>query len=226
VRPSNEDDAGGDVERKVFVVADGLGGHPGGDVASRLAVESLVSAFDGSPRDGGDLEIGVRGAIERADETIRAAAAADLALRDMGTTVVLLVGTDAEWIVAHVGDSRAYLLRDHRLCRLTTDHNQAADFISRGWLTPYEARRHPSRNVVTRTLGGGLRSTPDLRRLPRRAGDRLLLCSDGLTAVLDDVEIERVLKRCGTPQACCRELVDLANERGGPDNISVLVVDD
>jgi protein phosphatase len=143
----------------------------------------------------------------------------------MGTTVVLAVGVGGEWGVAHVGDSRAYLLRDGRLCRLTTDHNFAAELVARGRITIAEAQHHPGRNVVTRTLGAGTRPEPDLRRIVRVPGDRLLLCTDGLTAVLDDEEIGRVLDRFAERTACCRELVRLANDGGGPDNITVLVAD-
>ncbi|MEN6341258.1 MAG: PP2C family serine/threonine-protein phosphatase [Methanospirillum sp.] len=223
-RESNEDAVGADLEREVYVVADGLGGLPGGEVASRITVEMLVSALSLISRDK-FLEVGIRNAVVEADVAIRRAGAADLRFAGMATTVVLAVGAEEAWVIAHVGDSRAYLFRDGRLCRLTTDHNVAAELVASGRISPAEAQHHPGRNVVTRTLGAGTPSDPDLRRVGRQPGDRLLLCTDGLAAVLDDDAIGQVLARCRTPEACCRELVALANDGGGPDNITVIVVD-
>ncbi|MEN6517627.1 MAG: protein phosphatase 2C domain-containing protein [Methanospirillum sp.] len=223
-RRTNEDAVRADPEREVYVVADGLGGLPGGEVASRIAAESLVAVLAPLPRYG-SLEAGVRAAIAGADAAIGRAGAADRSLAGMGSTVVLAVGAGEKWMIAHVGDSRAYLLRDGRLCRLTTDHNVAGELVAAGGITPEEAQYHPGRNVVTRTLGGPTRSDPDLRRVGRRPGDRLLLCTDGLTAVLDDAEIGRVLERFPVARTYCRELVGLANDGGGPDNVTVLVVD-
>lgn len=223
-RPTNEDAVRADPAREVYVVADGLGGLPGGEAASRIAAELLVAALGPLPRDK-TLEAGVRAAIGEADAAVRKAGAADLRLTGMGTTVVLAVGAGGEWAIAHAGDSRAYLLRDGRLRGLTTDHNVAAELVAEGRITIDEAQHHPGRNVVTRTLGAGPRSDPGVQRTPRQTGDRLLLCTDGLTAVLDDAAIERVLDRFAGPDACCRELVATANDGGGPDNITVLVVD-
>lgn len=223
-RRTNEDAVRADPAREVYVVGDGLGGLPGGEVASRVAAETLVATIAPLPR-GGGLEAGIRAAIDAADGAVRAAGMDDPRLAGMGTTVVLAVGAGAEWVIAHVGDSRAYLLRDGALHRMTTDHNVAAELVAAGRITEEEARVHRGQNVVTRTLGASTPSRPDLRRVERRPGDRLLLCTDGLTAVLDDGEIARVLGRFGGPAACCRELVTSANDHGGPDNITVLVAD-
>jgi len=223
-RDSNEDAVGTDTEREVYVVADGLGGLPGGEVASRIATDLLVAMLGPLSRND-SLETGVRTAIAGADAAVRRTGATRSDLAGMGTTVVLAVGAGEAWVIAHVGDSRAYLFRDDRLCKLTTDHNVAAELVASERISPAEAQHHPGRNAVTRTLGAGTPSAPDLRRVGRRPGDRLLLCTDGLTAVLDDDAIGRVLARCRTPEACCRRLVALANDGGGPDNITVLVVD-
>jgi serine/threonine protein phosphatase PrpC len=223
-RRSNEDAVRADPEREVYVVADGLGGLPGGEVASRIAAESLVVALASLPRDE-SLPAEIRDAIAGAHAAVRKAGTAEPRLTGMGTTVVLAVGAAGDWVIAHVGDSRAYLLGDGRFRRLTTDHNVAAELVARSQIGEAEARHHPGRNVVTRTLGAGSRFEPEISRFPRRNGDRLLLCTDGLTTVLDDDGIGRVLVRCGSPDACCRELVDLANDGGGPDNITVLVAD-
>lgn len=223
-RRSNEDAVDADPAREVYVVADGLGGLPGGETASRIAVETLVAALVPLPRDG-MLEGRIRAAIGEVDSAIRRTGAADPRLSGMGTTVVLAVGAGTAWVIAHAGDSRAYLLRDGRLRRLTTDHNVAAELVVQGRISEAEAQHHPGRNIVTRTLGANTPSDPDLQRVERLPGDRLLLCTDGLTAVLDDRMIERLLDRMAGPDACCRELVALANDGGGPDNITVLVVD-
>ncbi len=223
-RRTNEDAVRADTELEVYVVADGLGGLPGGEVASRIAMESLAVALGPLPR-GESLDRDIRAAIAEADAAVRRAGATDLRLAGMGTTVVLAVGAGEAWLVAHVGDSRAYLFRDGRLYRLTTDHNVAAELVAAGRITDAEAQHHPGRNVVTRTLGAATRSDPTLRRVLRRDGDRLLLCTDGLTAVLDDSTIEEVFGRCGSPDMCCRSLVVLANESGGPDNITILITD-
>ena len=138
--------------------------------------------------------------------------------------MVLAVGP-GRGVIAHVGDSRAYLLRDGALHRMTTDHNVAAELVAAGRITEEEARVHRGQSVVTRTLGASTPSRAYLRRVERRSGDRLLLCTDGLTAVLDDGEIARVLGRFGHPAACCREIVASAKDHGGPDNITVLVAD-
>ena len=223
-RPTNEDAVRADPGREVYVVADGLGGLPGGEVASRIATDSLVAALGPLPRDE-SLDRAIRAAVADADAAIRRAGETDPRLAGMGTTVVLAVGAGEEWLVAHVGDSRAYLFRDGRIMRLTTDHNVAAELVAAGSITAAEAQHHPGRNVVTRTLGASIHADPVLSRVPRRSGDRLLLCTDGLTAVLDDNEIGCVLERFGSPGACCRELVGLANDGDGPDNITVLVAD-
>lgn len=223
-RRTNEDAVGADPAREVYVVADGLGGLPGGEVASRIAVASLVATLGPLARDG-TLGVGIRDAIAEAHTTVRRAGASTLRLTGMGTTVVLVVGAGDAWVLAHVGDSRAYLHRDGQIRRLTEDHNVAAELVAKGQITTGEAQAHAGRNIVTRALGAGSRSEPEIGRVPRLNGDRLLLCTDGLTAVLDDDEIERVLAGFAEPDACCRELVALANDGGGPDNITVLVVD-
>lgn len=224
VRPSNEDAVGADPAHEVYVVADGLGGLPGGERASRVAVETLVATLGARPRDG-PVAAAIDGAIASADAAIRGAGAAAPWFAGMATTVVVAVGDGDAWAVAHVGDSRAYLLRGERLCRLTTDHNVAAELVASGRITEEAARHHRGRNIVTRTLGAGAVPVADLRRVDRHPRDRLLLCTDGLSGTLADEEIGEVLRAFPRRDACCRELVARANDRGGPDNITVLVVD-
>lgn len=223
-RTANEDAVFADPARQVFVVADGLGGLPGGEVASRIAARRISDALvrlDRTP----PVEKAVLDAIRDANRAIRENAADNPRLSGMGTTVVLALGLDDSFLVGHVGDSRAYLLREKRLSALTRDHSVVRELLDAGRITAEAARHHPQRNVVTRTLGSGGGGEPDLRTIPTQPGDRLLLCSDGLTEMLADPEIEQVLVRFAEPMRCCRELVARANDRGGLDNITVVVVD-
>lgn len=222
-RKVNEDAVFADPVRKIFVVADGLGGLPGGEVASRIAARRIGEALvrlDRRP----PVEHAVLAAVRDANCAILENAADDPRLSGMSTTVVLALGLEDSFLVGHVGDSRAYLLREKHLSALTRDHSVIQELLDAGRITVEAARHHPQRNVVTRTLGPG-GDDPDLRTVPTWPGDRLLLCSDGLTEMLADPEIEEVLVRFAEPMRCCRELVTRANDRGGLDNITVVVVD-
>lgn len=204
----------------LYAVADGMGGHAAGELASRLALETLASTYRqgrGSPP----------------DRLIEAVQAANLAVLQhavgesvgMGTTLIALVIDRGAALFAHVGDSRAYLLRGGELLRLTEDHSWVAEQIRLGVLTEEEARNHQWRSVVSNALGGEERARLELFGLSLKAGDRLLLCSDGLSGVVDEKDLLRLLSLNDTPQAVTRLLVDAANDRGGPDNITALVVD-
>ena len=223
-RTKNEDAVFADPGRKVFVVADGLGGCPGGEVASRIAAKQIGDALVRLDRTA-PAEAGVRDSVAKANRAVIEKAAADPRLSGMGTTVVLAVGLDDTFLVAHVGDSRAYLLHEGHLSPLTRDHSVVRELLDAGRISREAARHHPQRNVVTRTLGRSDDAAPDLRTVAVQPGDRLLLCSDGLTGMLDDPEIEQVLVRFAEPMRCCRELVARSNDRGGLDNITVIVVD-
>ena len=223
-RTKNEDAVFADPGRKVFVVADGLGGCPGGEVASRIAAKQIGDALVRLDRTA-PAETGVRDSVAKANRAVIEKAAADPRLSGMGTTVVLAVGLDDTFLIAHVGDSRAYLLHEGHLSPLTRDHSVIRELLDAGRISREAARHHPQRNVVTRTLGRSDDAAPDLRTVAVQPGDRLLLCSDGLTGMLDDPEIEQVLVRFAEPMRCCRELVARSNDRGGLDNITVIVVD-
>lgn len=222
-RTANEDAVFADPARKVFVVADGLGGLPGGEVASRIAARRIGEVLVRLDRTLPARET-VLAAVRDANRAILENAANDPRLTGMGTTVVLALGLEDSFLVGHVGDSRAYLLREKHLSALTRDHSVVRELLDAGRITAEAARHHPQRNVVTRTLGSG-GGEPDLRTVETQPGDRLLLCSDGLTEMLADPEIEQVLIRFAEPMRCCRELVARANDRGGLDNITVVVVD-
>ena len=210
----------------LLAVADGMGGHADGEVASRLAVETLFRSFYAGA---GELGDDLRQAVEDADTAVRGGPAdASIPLRAselrMGTTLVAAVVAPEVLHVANVGDSRAYLFHEGRLAQVTRDHSLVAEEVRAGILTPAEALRFPYRNVVTRALGGEGSAEVELFRVPWAEGDRLLLCSDGLHGpVPDDLILEAL--RDLHPAEAVQALVRIANARGGPDNISVIVAE-
>ena len=208
------------VKDSLFVVADGMGGHRGGDVASALALETIES---GAPEET-NLQALVRD-IKRAHQAVLERGEADRDLRGMGTTITAILVEDARAHVAHVGDSRAYLLREGTLQQLTEDHTLVQRMVREGRLTEDEAAHHPQRSVLTRALGVDEDISVDELTLDIHAGDRLLLCTDGLTTMIDRGRIEKILDREKDPQAACDKLIDVANRAGGDDNITVIVVD-
>jgi len=222
-RASNQDACASaliDSGARLLVVADGMGGHAGGATASRLAVDTLVEVFEQSP-DTPDATL--RRAMEMANRRIYAEARRDASLSGMGTTGVALVfQPDGSAWVAHVGDSRAYRLRDGQLEQLTPDHSLVGELQRRGLITAEEAEIHPRRHEVLRSIGVESDVEVDVVALEVRPGDQYLLCSDGLCGVLRDAEIAAVLLR-EPPEAAARQLVDAANARGGPDNVTVQI---
>jgi PPM family protein phosphatase len=212
--------------RTVFAVADGLGGHQGGEVASAAAVEPLA-ALDG--RGFGDAAAAAEalaGAIREANAAILERAAGDPGLWGMGTTLTAAALAGAGQLqLAHVGDSRAYLLRDGALEQLTVDHTVVGELVRRGRLTPEQAAIHPERSILTRAVGLDPTVPVDLPDpLELRAGDRVLLCSDGLTEAVGDPDIATILATAADGAAACRSLIDAANAAGGPDNITVVLL--
>lgn len=219
VRSNNEDalypDTSGSTEGSaLLMVADGMGGHIAGEVASRIAVETARDIV-GNP---GRRVLGANNAI-----LLEVAQHPDLA--GMGTTMTLVeMGEDGVGQFAHVGDSRAYLLRDGVLRQLTEDHTVAAEYVAAGRLSPEEAMTHPQRNMITRALGLTQNLLVDEFEEPLMTGDRYLLCSDGVNSMLTDEEIADQLA-ADTPEEAAWALVEAANAAGGHDNITVLVVD-
>ena len=212
--------------RTVFAVADGLGGHQGGEVASAAAVEPLA-ALDGREfPDPGEAAEALATAIREANQAILDRAAGDPSLYGMGTTVTAAaVAGDGQIQLAHVGDSRAYRLREGTLDQLTTDHTVVGELVRRGRLTPDQAATHPERSILTRAVGLDPRVPVDLPDpLELQAGDQYLLCSDGLTEAVGDDRIAELLSAAPDGQAACRSLIDAANAAGGPDNITVVLV--
>lgn len=218
MRAGNEDAVVADDD--LFAVADGMGGHAGGEIASNLALEAMQRRV---------ATDGLVGAALAANEAILERASKDPTLRGMGTTLCALALVDDEGRqhveIVNVGDSRAYLYRDGALQQITEDHNLVAQLEREGQLTPEEARIHPQRNIITRVLGNDPDVEVDSFPVDPFRGDRFVLCSDGLFSEVEDDEIARVLRTHADPQNAVGELVRLANERGGRDNISVVVVD-
>jgi protein phosphatase len=235
-RKHNEDAYALDLAEGLFIVADGMGGHAAGEVAAKITVET-IGEFIAATRQKEEATWPFRYnhalhfnsnrlaiAIEKANERVMAAVAAQPWLKGMGTTVVAGLLNEEILSLAHVGDSRAYLYREGELTRLTDDHSWVHEQVAAGILTEEEAKSHPLKNVVTRALGGGPSVAPDLRELTFSASDLFIFCSDGLTTMLGDEEISEAAAVSAEPQKLCRRLVDMANEKGGVDNITVVIV--
>jgi protein phosphatase len=208
---------------RVAAVADGVGGAAAGEVASRTVVNAL--AHLDKCRLQGSLEDALAEAVARGNQTVGFIAECRPGWAGMSTTLTAVALTDdARYVVANVGDSRTYLLRDGHLTRLTRDDSLVQYLIDRGELTVEEARRHPQRSVVTRAIDGTADARPALTTIAARAGDRLLLCSDGLSDVIDDETLAATLATTSR-RACADRLVDLALTAGARDNVSVVVAD-
>ena len=222
VRQTNPDAFGeyADGSLRVFVVADGMGGHAGGETASRLAVEAVREVF-GSAHGGVDARL--RAALEAANGRVHQAQLEDPRLAGMGTTGVALgFGPDGAW-VANVGDSRAYRMRSGSLEQLTRDHSVVAELVRRGYITAEQAAVHPRRNEVLRSLGTEASVDVDLDPVQVAPEDVFLLCSDGLSGVVSDAEIASLVVRQPAADAA-RALVEAALLAGGPDNVTVQIV--
>ena len=212
--------------KPVAAVADGMGGHSAGEVASAIAIEELAALGNRGPWGSETAATDdLKQAILRANRRIREMAATDRKLNGMGTTLVALLEDGDMVHVANVGDSRGYLLRQGELSQVTVDHSLVQELVDDGRLSPEDAERHPQRSVITRALGIDPEVEFDLFTYKLQVGDRLLLCSDGLSDVVEPAQIRKVLLRVRNAQRAARELVTVANEQGGPDNITVIVVD-
>jgi protein phosphatase len=233
-RERNEDAFLLDLDLNLFVVADGMGGHAGGGTASKLAVEAVQrelrdardadpGLFAPAPIESSPLGARLRDAVAAAGRRIFQAALDEPSLAGMGTTVTAVLVAGPDVFLAHVGDSRCYLVRDGRIDQLSEDHSLVNEQVKAGALTPEEARHSRFRNIITRSVGFEEQVTIDLFGLPARAGDRLVLCCDGLTNLVDDAEILEVVEGL-PPSAVPKRLISIANARGGDDNITVVVV--
>lgn len=208
---------------RLLAVADGMGGHAAGDVASSVAIAALAPLDDDVPPT--DLLAALERALTEANDQLRQMVNADDALDGMGTTVTALLWAGQRLALAHVGDSRAYLLRDGELVRITHDHTLVQALIDEGQLSESEAAHHPQRSVLIRVLDGRGQVEFDLSVRDARAGDRYLICSDGLSGVVRDETLRETLGARDDPQNAVDALIDLALRGGGPDNITCIVAD-
>jgi serine/threonine protein phosphatase PrpC len=222
----------------LYVVADGMGGHSAGEVASRIAADTIEEAIQSTV--GADptstwpvpyqINLSLEGnrlhmALVLANRRVGAAIAANDAYRGMATTASAVLVTGDQAVVAHIGDSRVYRSRGGVLEQITSDHSWVGEQVRAGIMTVADARRHPWRNVVTRAVTGGDDPQVDVTPLTLQAGDRLLVCSDGLSSVASHEDITAIMGRDAAPAAICEALIACANDAGGPDNITVIVLD-
>lgn len=233
VRSSNEDHYGTFDDLALYVVADGMGGHAAGEVASLMAVQTVRDAFSEATADrtqpsGREHDPSRRlvWAIEQANLRIYTAGAENQSLAGMGTTVAAVWVDHEAAYVAHVGDSRVYRLRGNTLDQVTADHSLVNDYLSRGIMTPDEAAAHPMKHVLIRALGTAPAVAVDVRRIELAPGDLFLLCSDGLSNVVPVGELASVLSKSDRADlgAGCQALIDAANRHGGLDNITAVLV--
>ncbi|WP_369068799.1 Stp1/IreP family PP2C-type Ser/Thr phosphatase [Kineococcus terrestris] len=222
VRTTNQDS--GYAGPHLLVVADGMGGHAGGDVASSLAVGELA-VLDGESHGSDDAADHLHEALEAANEQLRRRVESEPELAGMGTTVTAVLRAGNRLVLAHIGDSRGYMLRDGRLVQLTRDHSYVQTLVDEGRITPEEAEHHPQRSMIMRVLTGRADDEADVSVREARPGDRYLLCSDGLSGVVSHDTLTATLAAGDTPEATCERLVDLALRGGGPDNVSCVVAD-
>ena len=225
-RTGNQDSAY--TSPRLLAVADGMGGHAHGEVASSLAIHVVAQTdtrLDGADLQAVDLLETLRAAVDEAAQRLTDAADSDASLRGTGTTLVALLVDGTRVGVAHVGDSRAYLLRDGELHQLTHDHTLVQSLVDEGRITPDEAADHPRRSVLVRTLQEGSPADPDVFPVEGQLGARFLVCSDGVTGVLTNDEIHAVLVDVAEPADAVERIIELANDGGGPDNITCVVAD-
>jgi serine/threonine protein phosphatase PrpC len=237
VRARNEDRfvAAGDL--RFFAVVDGMGGHAGGELASATIAEALTVFIRETADDSDKTPVGLDArlsalanrlqvAIRSANRTLATRAQADAALEGSGATMAAALFGDDRLAVSNVGDCRAYLLREGHLSQITRDHSVVAEQVAKGLIDSEAARTHPLRHVVTRAVSGQPGMPVDIFEMEMKAGDRLILCSDGIHGVLTDSEITALVASNGTPlDVVCRAFIDEANARGGPDNATTVVIE-
>lgn len=207
----------------VFVVADGMGGHAAGEVASKIAVDSIREAFETTDIDDADLFF--RTVFPAVNDEIYKKSRHSRTLNGMGTTCTAMIIKEGLAFIAHVGDSRVYLIRGFEIRQLTEDHSLVCEMVKRGIIKKEQMREHPQRNVITRAMGFEKSVNVDIMTPPLalKSGDRLLLCSDGLSGMVTDEEIREVSSRF-EPEEACNKLIRMANSMGGDDNVTLIIV--
>lgn len=224
VRSGNEDAFSCDAEEGIFVVCDGMGGAAAGEVASRMAADSAHAYLRDAAVNTEAAEVNLRAAVAAANLAVYQRASGDRRLEGMGTTLVMMTFTPDAALVAHVGDSRCYMLRGGTLQRLTADHSLVEEQVRLGQITRKQAERSALQHVITRAIGTAADVLPDVLRVAAHPGDIFLLASDGLTKELKEEEVAALLGRSVSEQSLAEELVHAANLAGGRDNITCIVV--
>ncbi len=235
VRSINQDSFEIVEDKHIYIVADGMGGHAAGDQASRIAVKTILeilTAYDfGSESSGEDdtengmsVEELVRYALQEANEQILLASLSNQHLQGMGTTAIVTVENKGNLFVGHIGDSRTYLVRNQQLTQITEDHSVVQQLVKAGAISEEEAQVHPYKNVITRCLGMQANVEPDTLEMPLQSGDRVLMCSDGLSNMVSNQVMQQIVNDNPDPLPACEKLIALANENGGTDNITVVLL--
>ncbi len=227
IRSGNEDNFTVDrtEARGIFIVADGMGGHAAGEVASEMAVQIIQRELAGvTDLEGDDVTALVVNTLRKANRAIHDRTLTEVDKQGMGTTASVLLVSGAKYLIGQVGDSRVYLLRDGTLSQLTKDHSYVQEQVDAGFLTPEQARYHPYSNVITRCVGASPDVQPDSYRGEVRVGDLFLVASDGLTGMVDDRRLGQLLGSRAEPERKVQALISEANGRGGLDNITAIIV--
>jgi serine/threonine protein phosphatase PrpC len=234
VRQNNEDNFFTAEDGSVFLVADGMGGHASGEVASKIAVDVIREYFDGT-KDGHHLQIGeydedfsdatnrIASAVRLANQAIYEASQGNPLFQGMGTTIAAVLISNRTLSIAHVGDSRVYLIRAGGIEQITDDHSLVSEQVKRDLITREQAKESEMKNVLTRALGINPEVEVDLDELVLLPGDMLVLCTDGLTNMVDDDDIRYVVISAGSPVLACDTLINMANANGGKDNVTAIV---
>jgi PPM family protein phosphatase len=228
IRSGNEDNFAveADEQRGLFIVADGMGGHAAGEVASEMAVQIVLrELMELRDLETNGVDRRVTEALKTANHAIHERTLTEVDKQGMGTTVSVLIIAGRRYLIGQVGDSRVYLLRDGALTQLTKDHSYVQEQVDAGFLTPEQARYHPYSNVITRCVGASPDVEPDTYRGEAKLGDVFLVASDGLTGMVDDRRLQSLLIQRGTPDKKVHHLISEANGRGGLDNITAIVVE-
>jgi PPM family protein phosphatase len=221
LREGNEDSAY--AGPRLLAVADGMGGHAAGEVASAVAISSLAGLDEDVPAS--DLQLALAEAVTRANQTLHEMVVADPSIGGMGTTLTAMLWSGNTVALCHIGDSRAYVLSDGEFRQITHDHTLVQSLVDDGRISPDEAATHPQRSLLLRALDGTSEAEPDLSVYEAKAGDRYLLCSDGLSSVVSEDTLHRILATVADPDDAVLQLVELAIKGGGPDNITCIVAD-
>jgi protein phosphatase len=227
IRAGNEDSlyADADAERGLFIVADGMGGHAAGEVASEMAVQTVAREL-AEIRDlaGPAPLVKMAEALKESNRVIYERTIVEADKQGMGTTASCILMGTGRWIIGHIGDSRVYLLRDGVFRQVTKDHSYVQEQVDAGFLTPEQARYHPYSNVITRCVGANAAVEADVLQGELQNGDLFLVCSDGLTGMVEDPQLRKILETRGTPGRMVDAMITEANRRGGLDNITAIVV--